>query len=469
MATNVIMPQLGESVVEGTIGRWLVQAGDTVEQYAPLLEVSTDKVDTEVPAPAAGVVLKLYHAEGETLHAGTVLAVIGQPGEAVPDAPARVDLHAVAEHADTAEPALARPTAASAPAAARDLGRISPVVARMAREHAIDLQQVTGSGREGRITKQDVLAYVEQRDGAATPTPAAEEELPPWERPGTGDLFKPTDDLPLATSAPAPAPTLPAPTLPAPPAPARPTAAPITPVAPAGGDEQLVPHTRLRKLIAEHMLASRRTSPHVTTVFEADMSTVAAHRKAHKAEFAAKGVALTFTPYFIQAMLAALKAVPQANAVYREDGLLLKRRYHIGMATAIDDGLVVPVIRDADELSLLGLARAVNDLAQRARAGQLKPDEIQGSTFTITNHGVSGSLFAMPIINQPNVGILGVGAIQKRPVVISRGHPVEPSGEDYLAIRPMVYLSFTFDHRVLDGASGDAFASKVKQVLEGWR
>lgn len=457
MATNVIMPQLGESVVEGTIGRWLVQAGDTVEQYAPLLEVSTDKVDTEVPAPAAGVVLKLYHAEGETLHAGTVLAVIGQPGEAVPDAPARVDLHAVAEAAP--EPASA--PAAPAPAAARDLGRISPVVARMAREHAIDLQQVTGSGREGRITKQDVLAYVEQRDRAATPTPAAEEELPPWERPGTGDLFKPTDDLPLATSAPAPAPTLPAP-----PAPARPVAAPIAPV---GGDEQLVPHTRLRKLIAEHMLASRRTSPHVTTVFEADMSAVAAHRKAHKAEFAAKGVALTFTPYFIQAMVAALKAVPQANAVYREDGLLLKRRYHIGMATAIDDGLVVPVIRDADELSLLGLARVVNDLAQRARAGQLKPDEIQGSTFTITNHGVSGSLFAMPIINQPNVGILGVGAIQKRPVVISRGHPVEPSGEDYLAIRPMVYLSFTFDHRVLDGASGDAFASKVKQVLEGWR
>lgn len=466
MATNVIMPQLGESVVEGTISRWLVQPGDTVAEYAPLLEVSTDKVDTEVPAPAAGVVLKLYHGEGETLHAGTVLAIIGQPGEAVPDAPARVDLHAVGGEA---EPASAPPAAATAPAApepseTRDLGRISPVVARMAREHAVDLQQVPGSGRDGRITKQDVLAYVEKRDRAAASAPTAEEELPPWERPGTGDLFKPTDDLPLATSAPAPVPTPPAP-----PAPARPAAAPSAPSTPVGGDEQLVPHTRLRKLIAEHMLASRRTSPHVTTVFEADMSAVAAHRKGHKAEFATKGVALTFTPYFIQAIVAALKAVPQANAVYREDGLLLKRRYHIGMATAIDDGLVVPVIRDADELSLLGLARAVNDLAQRARAGQLKPDEIQGSTFTITNHGVSGSLFAMPIINQPNVGILGVGAIQKRPVVISRGHPVEPSSEDYLAIRPMVYLSFTFDHRVLDGASGDAFAGKVKQVLEGWK
>ena len=447
MATNVIMPQLGESVVEGTISRWLVQPGDRVEQYAPLLEVSTDKVDTEVPAPAAGLVLKLYHAEGETLRAGTILAAIGQAGEAVPDQPAAVDLHAVAQQADV-QPAVQSTPAAPDKPEARKLGRISPVVARIAREHDVDLHRVPGTGREGRITKQDVLAYIEGRGQAG-----AGEDLPPWERPGSGDLFKPTDDIPLATGEPAAV------------APARPAARPI---APADGDEQLIPHTRLRKLIAEHMLASRRTSPHVTTVMEADMSAVVAHRAAHKAEFVAKGVTLTFTPYFIQAIVAALKAVPQANAVYREDGLLLKRRYHIGMATAIDDGLVVPVIHDADELSLQGLARRVNDLAQRARAGQLKPDEIQGSTFTLTNHGVSGSLLAMPIINQPNVGILGVGAIQKRPVVISRGHPVEPSGEDYLAIRPMVYLSFTFDHRVLDGASGDAFVGTVKRALEGW-
>lgn len=461
MATNVIMPQLGESVVEGTISRWLVQVGDTVEQYRPIMEVSTDKVDTEVPAPVAGVVLKLYHPEGATVHAGTVIAAIGQAGEAVADAPARVDLHAVAGEAP-AVPAIAAEAPAQVKPGARDLGRISPVVARIAQEHHVDLQQVAGSGRDGRITKQDVLAYVEARERGAVAAPApapADDDLPPWERPGSGDLFKPTDDLPLSSSAAAPAP---APAASA--APLRPVAAPAAPAT----DEQLVPHSRLRKLIAEHMLASRRTSPHVTTVVEADMSAAVAHRMAHKAEFAAKGVALTFTPYFVQAVVAALKAVPQANAVYREDGLLLKRRYHIGMATAIDDGLVVPVIRDADELSLLGLARTVNDLAQRARAGQLKPDEIQGSTFTITNHGVSGSLFAMPIINQPNVGILGVGAIQKRPVVISRGHPVEPSGEDYLAIRPMVYLSFTFDHRVLDGASGDAFVGTVKRVLEGW-
>lgn len=452
MATNVIMPQLGESVVEGTISRWLVQVGDTVEQYTPLMEVSTDKVDTEVPAPVAGVVLKLYHPEGATLRAGTVLAAIGEAGEAVTDQPAHVDLHAVAAETPIVD---AEPAAPARPAA-RELGRISPVVARIAQEHNVDLSQVTGSGREGRITKQDVLAYVEVRSQAAAPAAAAA-ELPPWERPGSGDLFKPTDDLPLSTGATAPA------------AVGAAAVRPATAPAAAGADEQLAPHTRLRKLIAEHMLASRRTSPHVTTVMEADMSAVVAHRAAHKAEFSAKGVALTFTPYFVQAVVAALKAVPQANAVYRDDGLLLKRRYHIGMATAIDDGLVVPVIRDADELSLLGLARQVNDLAQRARAGQLKPDEIQGSTFTITNHGVSGSLFAMPIINQPNVGILGVGAIQKRPVVISRGHPVEPSGEDYLAIRPMVYLSFTFDHRVLDGAAGDAFVGTVKRVLEGWK
>jgi 2-oxoglutarate dehydrogenase E2 component (dihydrolipoamide succinyltransferase) len=456
MATSVIMPQLGESVVEGTISRWLVQEGDVVEKYSQLMEVSTDKVDTEVPAPVSGTVLRIYFPEGATLHAGTVIAVIGEAGEEVADQPGVVALHAEPgpEHLTAAPVGVG----AAAPQAQprRDLGRISPVVARIAREHNVDLYQVSGTGREGRITKQDVLAYVAARNhgvAAAAPT----EELPPWERPGTGDLFKPTDDLPLAE---APA----APVRPAPAAPAAPTPQPV----PAGPAEELAPHTRLRKLIAEHMVASRRTSPHVTTVMEADMSAVVAHRSAHRAQFAAQGVNLTFTPYLVQAVIAGLKAAPRANAVYREDGLLLKRRYHIGMATAIDDGLIVPVIHDADDLSLLGLARKVNDLAQRARVGQLRPDEIQGATFTITNHGVSGSLFAMPIINQPNVGILGVGAIQKRPVVISRGHPIEPSAEDYIAIRPMVYLGFTFDHRVLDGATGDAFVMAVKRSLEGW-
>ncbi|MCB0254860.1 MAG: 2-oxo acid dehydrogenase subunit E2 [Anaerolineae bacterium] len=449
MPTNVIMPQLGESVVEGTISRWLVKEGDTVEKYDVLMEVSTDKVDTEVPSPASGVVLKLYYPEGVTLHAGTVIAAIGQPGESVPEQPDVVDLHASAQHeperVQPAEPI--RSTPLSSQPAGGEIGRISPVVSRIAREHNVDLRQVAGTGRDGRITKKDVLAYVEAGDARQSVAPA-EIDLPAWERPGTGDLFKPTDDLPLTTAE------------------ARSAAS----VPQAGSSEdQLIPHPRLRKLIAEHMVASVRTSPHVTSVMEADLTAVVAHRAARRAEFAAKDVNLTFTPYFIQAVIEALKVVPQVNAVYREDGLLLKRRYNIGMATAVPDGLLVPVIHDADDYSLLGLARKVNDLAARARSNKLTPDEIQGSTFTVTNHGTGGSLFATPIINQPNVGILGVGAIQKRAVVISRGHPVEPSSEDSIAIRPMAYLSFTFDHRVLDGAGGDGFLMAVKQALEGWQ
>ena len=432
MASNVIMPQLGESVVEGTISRWLVKEGDSIEKYAPMVEISTDKVDTEVPAPVSGVILGIVYPEGTTVRAGTVIAIIGQSGETVASIAAEAEARPVAVKPPEGAPATALPVAGEREL--RDLGRISPVVGRIAREHGVDLTKVDGTGLDGRITKKDILAYVDARDRAAAETPALVAPAAPVSQ------IVPEAALP---SAPGPA--------------------------PAGADEELLPHSRLRRLIAEHMVASKRTSPHVTTVMEADLAAVVAHRMAHKAEFAAKGVALTFTPYFIQAVIAGLKAVPSANAVYRDDGLLLKRRYHIGMATAVADGLLVPVIHDADDYSLLGLARQVGDLALRARAGQLKPDEIQGSTFTITNHGISGSLFAMPIINQPNVGILGVGAIQKRAVVISRGHPIEPSADDSIAIRPMVYLSFTFDHRVLDGASADRFVMMIKQTLEEWK
>ena len=432
MASNVIMPQLGESVVEGTISRWLVKEGDSVEKYAPMVEISTDKVDTEVPAPVSGVILRIVHPEGTTVRAGTVIAVIGQSGETVASIAAEAEARPVAVKPPEGAPAAALPAAGETEL--RDLGRISPVVGRIAREHGVDLTKVAGTGLDGRITKKDILAYVDARDRAAAETPAVVAPAAPVSQ------IVPEADLPSTPAA-----------------------------APAGADEELLPHSRLRRLIAEHMVASKRTSPHVTTVMEADLAAVVAHRMAHKAEFAAKGVALTFTPYFIQAVIAGLKAVPSANAVYRDDGLLLKRRYHIGMATAVADGLLVPVIHDADDYSLLGLARQVGDLAQRARSGQLKPDEIQGSTFTITNHGTSGSLFAMPIINQPNVGILGVGAIQKRAVVISRGHPIEPSADDSIAIRPMVYLSFTFDHRVLDGAGADRFVMMIKQALEEWK
>lgn len=432
MASNVIMPQLGESVVEGTISRWLVKEGDPIEKYAPMVEISTDKVDTEVPAPVSGVILGIVYPEGTTVRAGTVIAIIGQSGETVASIAAEAEARPVAVKPPEGAPTAALPAAGETEL--RDLGRISPVVGRIAREHGVDLTKVDGTGLDGRITKKDILAYVDARDRAAAETPAIVAPAAPVSQ------IVPEADLPSTPAS-----------------------------APAGADEELLPHTRLRRLIAEHMVASKRTSPHVTTVMEADLAPVVAHRMAHKAEFAAKGVALTFTPYFIQAVIAGLKAVPSANAVYRDDGLLLKRRYHIGMATAVADGLLVPVIHDADDYSLLGLARQVGDLAQRARSGQLKPDEIQGSTFTITNHGTSGSLFAMPIINQPNVGILGVGAIQKRAVVISRGHPIEPGGDDSIAIRPMVYLSFTFDHRVLDGASADRFVMTVKQALEDWK
>jgi 2-oxoglutarate dehydrogenase E2 component (dihydrolipoamide succinyltransferase) len=295
-------------------------------------------------------------------------------------------------------------------------GRISPVVGRIAAEHGVDLGEIEGSGRDGRITKRDILSYVEAR---AVGEPAPATEAPAVARP----------------TAPAPA------TTPAPP--------------PAG---ELLPMTSVRRAIADHMVRSKHTSPHVTTVFEVDFSAVAAHRQARKAAFARDGANLTFTPYIIAATVAALKKHPLVNSVWSDEGIILKREINVGMAAAIDDGLIVPVIKNADSLNLLGLARVVNDLTERARARQLRPDEVQGATFTLTNHGTSGSLFATPIINQPNCGILGVGKIEKRVKVI----------EDAIAIRPLAYVSLTFDHRILDGASADAFVSSVKESLERW-
>lgn len=422
MTTTIPMPQLGESVVEGTVGKWLVREGQAVKQYDVLLEVITDKVDTEVTAPAAGTVLRILVGEGETVRAGTPIAVLGEPGETV-------------QPPDTL--AAAAPAAAS-PAAPAPGARLSPVVARMAAEHQLDISQIQGTGLGGRVTKKDVMAHLEK--GAAAP--AAEPELMPWETPGSGDLFKPAS-----------------PWQPAPPTPAPAAAAPLPPAAPAvvspAADETLVPLSSMRRTIAKHMVASKFSAPHVTTVFEVDMSRVMAHRDAHKAEFASQGLKLTVTPYLVEAVVAALKAYPQLNASFSDEGIVMKRRIHIGMAVDIGEGLLVPVVRDADELNLKGLARTITSLAERARARQLKTDELTGSTFTITNHGVSGSLFATPIINQPNVGILGVGTVQKRVVVIN----------DAIAIRPMCYLSLTFDHRALDGATADRFMGVVVREL----
>jgi 2-oxoglutarate dehydrogenase E2 component (dihydrolipoamide succinyltransferase) len=440
------MPQLGESVVEGTVSKWLKQEGEPVKEYDPIMEVNTDKVDTEIPAPATGTLLKVYVPEGATVKAGTLLAVIGQPGEALPEGSnghSASLVHAPAQPAPAA--GVQRPDPASASALKRDLGFISPVVAKLADEHQVDLQQVTGTGSGGRITKKDVLAYLETRPaapaGQAIPlnTPAeGEVDLPPWEKPGEGDLFRPTELQFGLTQSP----------IPNPPSQSSPTT-----------DLHAIPVQGLRKLIAEHMVRSERTAPHVTTVFEADLSRVLAHMNATTETFARDGVKLTLTPYFITAAVAALKAVPLVNSQWTDEAILLQREINIGLAVALDEGLIVPVLKRADEKSLLGLAREVNDLARRARAKGLKPDEVQGGTFTLTNHGVSGSLLATPIINQPQTGILGVGVMQKRVVVIN----------DAIAIRPMVYLTLTFDHRVLDGAVADRFMTHLKDALENWR
>jgi 2-oxoglutarate dehydrogenase E2 component (dihydrolipoamide succinyltransferase) len=444
------MPQLGESVVEGTVSKWLKQEGDTVNEFEPLLEVSTDKVDTEIPAPAAGTLLKIYVPEGQTVERGVLLAVIGQPGEQVPEGDA--------SPVGTQRAAPLQPPSLSAKpngGASEYTGHITPVVARMVAEYGVDLSQIKGSGRGGRITKKDVEAYLQSRkaDVGTRPVVSESTEAPPWERPGSGDLFKPTVEYGSERTGGVgtqPAVSEPAET------PKR--LHPVEPI-PAAHPGELVPLSPMRRAIAEHMVISKlQTSPHVTTVFEVDMSAALKHREANLETFAKQGVNLTLTAYFVAASVTALRAHPYLNAQWKDEGIYLHNTVNVGIAVALDDGLIVPVIKNAQDLNLLGLARAVNDLATRARGKQLKPDEVQGGTFTITNHGVSGSLFATPIINQPQVAILGVGVMEKRVKVIN----------DAIAIRPCVYVSLTFDHRVVDGATGDAFMLTLKETLENW-
>jgi len=417
MATKVLVPLLGEGVEEVTVIKWLKKEGDSVHELEPLLEVNTDKVDTEIPAPASGTVLKIVAEEGAPAKVGTVLAFIGKAGEAV-DGEGREESAAKAELKVESQTSVASQPATLDVHRSTDLGFISPVVAKIAAEHGVNLSQVSGTGLNGRITKNDILAFVEsgkRKVESLMPTPATRH----------------------------PSPT----------------------VAPIAGD-QLIKHTMIRKQIAEHMVMSKHTSPHVLTVMEADMSRVAKHRSMNKEIFARDGVNLTYTAYFIMAIVAGLKNYPMVNASWSDEGLLVHKAVNIGMATSLgEEGLIVPVIKGADNLSLLAMARAVNDLANRARSKKLQPDDVKGGTFTLTNHGVSGSLFAFPVINQPQSGILGVGAMQKRVVVI----PAESgTRDDAIAIRPMVYLSFVFDHRILDGASADWFLAKVKETLENW-
>lgn len=454
MITKVIMPEMGEGVTEGTIVQWLVQEGDFVKQYAPLMEVETDKVTTEITTEEAGTVLQLLAAEGDVVEVGAVLAYIGEPGDALPEngdgTAVQTDPPSAAE--PPAQPPL--PMAASAPVAEtappspqtltpspptppqRYTGRISPVVGRIAAEYDVDLNLVTGTGMNGRITKKDLLAYIELRDKAptapTTPPPSQPEPTPQPEAP--------------------PAPPMPVTVSPKQPQVARPVTLSPTP-------GEIVPLSNMRRRIAEHMVQSKHTSPHVTTVFEVDFTAVAAHRAAHKSQFARDGANLTFTAYIVAATAEALKQHPMANSSWAENGIELKREINIGMAAATEEGLIVPVIKNADSLNLLGLARVINDLTQRARSKQLSLDDIQGGTFTITNHGTSGSLFATPIINQPQCGILGIGKIEKRVKVI----------DDAIAIRPLAFVSFTFDHRILDGATADYFVAAFKKIIESWR
>lgn len=403
MATKVFVPRLGEGVDEVTVTKWLKQEGDTINELEPLLEVNTDKVDTEIPAPATGTVLKIIAQEGVPAKVGELLAIIGKPGEVVDvsSAPVVNESKVESQKSEVQPKTLdLRPST--------DLGFISPVVAKIAAEHGVDLSLVNGTGLNGRITKNDVLNYVSSGQKSQV------KSQPMVNRPSS-----------------------------------------IV----AGEDDQLIKHTTMRKSIAQHMVESKHTSPHVLTVMEADMSRVSKHRAANKAAFERDGVNLTFTAYFMMAIVAGLKAYPQTNSSWSDEGLLIHKNVNLGMAVSLgEDGLIVPVIKKAEDLSLLAMARAVNDLANRARTKKLQPDEVKGGTFTLTNHGVSGSLFAFPVINQPQAGILGVGAMQKRVVVI----------DDAIAIRPMVYMSFVFDHRILDGASADWFLAKVKDTLENW-
>lgn len=508
MATAVMLPDVGEGIDDVTIVRWLVNEGAAVSEGDVLLEVATDKVDTEVTAPVSGVLLKQNFGEGALVGVDQALAYIGAAGEAVGDA-----------SPPTAEVPSAAPVAQSAPeipsVTAGPEPKATPVAQRVAQERGIDLGEINGSGSGGKITKEDVLAFA-QEDGQVGPG-GTQKELSglPGEladvlslsvqrlvaqfgvdvqtiaegrplsaltrydilsavesaRAGKAVTVTPGFSRPVE---PVSAAATPAPSQTKAQSEASPAAAPSASAPQLQEREELIQVNRMRQLTAKSVSQSAFTAPHVTTMWDLDMSSVLEHRAANRKEFDAAGVKLTVTPYLILAILEGLKAVPAANGSWTDEGVVIKRHYNIGMAVALPQdqygmgGLIVPVIHNAEDLNLLGLSRAVNDLAQRARANQLKPADIQGGTFTLSNYGVSGSRFQTPIIVQPQVGILGVGAIEKRPVVVSQGHPLDANRGDYLAFKPMTTLGFSYDHRVLDGATADYFCAAVKASLEGW-
>jgi 2-oxoglutarate dehydrogenase E2 component (dihydrolipoamide succinyltransferase) len=425
MPTEIVMPQMGESIVEGTITKWLKKPGDKVQRDEPLFEISTDKVDAEIPSPASGILQDIKVGEGATVQVNTVVGTISADGESPAPKAAVAPSPAPAAPAKK-EPAPAKPSAVAAPPPLApvsheedDHARSSPLVRKIAREHNVNLAQVSGSGLGGRITKQDIMAFLEQGQGApaaAAATPAA--------------------------------------------APAKAAAAP----SPAAIPADLVPLTQMRKIIAQRMLESRRTSAHVHCMFEVDLTRIVSLRNRNKSGFEKRhGARLTFMPFFARAAMIALQQFPIVNASLEGEGIRYHRHVNLGIAVALDWGLIVPVLKNADELNFLGLQRGITDLGERARNKKLKPEEVEGSTFTITNPGQFGAVFGLPIINQPNSAIMGVGGIAKAPVVVTDG-----DGNDSIAIRSLVHLTLGYDHRLIDGAVADQLMALVKKVLENW-
>ena len=437
MATEVTMPQMGESIAEGTIVRWIKKVGDTVDRDEPLFEISTDKVDAEIPSPAAGVLTEIKVNEGETVPVNSVVAMIGEAGAAVVAPPAAAPPAAAPR---AAAPPTTEPHTSPPPSPSRSQGstvvaisdaaskrvRSSPLVRRIAREHNVDVATIAGSGLGGRVTKNDILGVVTNQESAPGPGLAPE---PSTLSPGPARI--PDSRIPIPSPTPAPRP----------------------PIAPGDRVEAL---SVMRKKIAEHMVLSRRTSAHVHSVFHVNFSTIERIRQQKKAEYEQRGTKLTYMAFITQAVIAALRKFPVVNASLDGDNIVYRSDINVGIAVALESGLIVPVIKHADEKNLLGLSRSIADLAERARSKQLKPDEVQGGTFTITNPGQFGSQFGLPIINQPQVAILGVGTIEKRPVVI----------DDAIAIRTMAYLTLGYDHRLIDGATGDQFMAEIKQQIE---
>jgi pyruvate dehydrogenase E2 component (dihydrolipoyllysine-residue acetyltransferase) len=431
MAVDIVMPQMGESIFEGTITKWLKKPGDKVQRDEPLFEISTDKVDAEIPAPASGVLRDIKVAEGNTVQVNTVVGTIAGDGEAVATAAAAPPKPAAAKPApaapvrpETPRTAPPMPQPAAPISEEEDHARSSPLVRKIAREHNVNLTQVSGTGLGGRITKQDILAFIERQESGAAP----------------------------AVSAAVNAPAAPG---------AKPAAAPPAPAAIPG---DLVPLTQMRKIIAQRMIESRRTSAHVHCMFEVDVTNIVRLRNKTKAAFEQRnGARLTFMPFFVRAAIIALQQYPIVNASLEGEAIRYHRHVNVGIAVALDWGLIVPVLKNADELNFLGLQRGITDLGERARSKKLKPEEVEGSTFTITNPGQFGAVFGLPIINQPNSAILGVGGITKMPLVVT-----DADGNDSIAIRSVVHLTLGYDHRLIDGAVADQFMALVKKTLENW-